>query len=92
MNFSGCQIEQKEIETLEIELKEKVASLSRIKEELETSQVWFILSQLWAYVEIMLELCSEQSSIECHKNQTQSNCISLSEERKIHRVAIESSK
>ena len=90
--FSGCQIEQKEIETLEIELKEKVASLSRIKEELETTQVWFILSQLWTYVEIMLKLCSEQSSIECHKNQTQSNCISLSEERKIHRVAIESSK
>ncbi|XP_027052096.1 CAP-Gly domain-containing linker protein 1-like [Pocillopora damicornis] len=32
------KIEQKEIETLEIELKEKVASLSRLKEELETTQ------------------------------------------------------
>lgn len=33
------QIEQKEIETLEIELKGKVASLSKIKKEFDETQV-----------------------------------------------------
>jgi len=33
------QIEQKEIETLELDLKEKVVSLSKLKKELEEEQV-----------------------------------------------------
>jgi len=37
------QIEQKEIETLEIELKEKVASLSRIKKEFDEMQVLYLV-------------------------------------------------
>ena len=37
------KIEQKEIETLEIELKQKVASLSKLKKELEDEQVWLII-------------------------------------------------
>lgn len=37
------QIEQKEIETLEIELKEKVASLARIKKELDETQVMYLV-------------------------------------------------
>lgn len=37
----GCllQIEQKEVETLEIELKEKVVSLSNLQKELEQEKV-----------------------------------------------------
>lgn len=40
------QIEQKEIETLEIELKEKVASLSRIKKEFDEMQVLYLVLQM----------------------------------------------
>lgn len=40
------QIEQKEIETLEIELKEKVASLARIKKELDETQVMYLVLQM----------------------------------------------
>jgi len=40
------QIEQKEIETLEIELKEKVASLARIKKEFDEMQVPYLVLQI----------------------------------------------
>lgn len=40
------QIEQKEIETLEIELKEKVASLARIKKERDETQVMYLVLQM----------------------------------------------
>ena len=40
------QIEQKEIETLEIELKEKVASLARIKKEFDEMQVLYLVIQM----------------------------------------------
>lgn len=40
------QIEQKEIETLEIELKEKVASLTRIKKEFDETQVLYLVLQM----------------------------------------------
>ena len=40
------QIEQKEIETLEIELKEKVASLARIKKEFDEMQVLYPVIQM----------------------------------------------
>ena len=37
------QIEQKEIETLEIELKEKVASLAKVKKEFDETQVLYLV-------------------------------------------------
>ena len=40
------QIEQKEIETLEIELKEKVASLARIKKERDETHVMYLVLQM----------------------------------------------
>lgn len=40
------QIEQKEIETLEIELKEKVASLAKLKKEFDEMQVLYLVIQV----------------------------------------------
>ena len=37
--FSCPQIEQKEVETLEIELKEKIASLQQLKKDFQVEQV-----------------------------------------------------